>query len=296
MGKIFLSYSRKNSKIADSLDVMFQTKDIKLERDIRDIDYRESIKEFMKKVRNADFSLMIISEDYLKSPYCMYEVTEFIKDENYKEKILPIVQSDVDIFENKGRNKYIKYWQDKYKETYAELNDLDELNKGDTIDELKKIEEIQRKISEFMTFIAEIKNVVYKENISMSDFNQIYSVIDPQGEFWVADNEIEGYFMLNVPRTLRRNEMIWWERDNKGYTDDLKEARIFTLQEVERKMKEVNAVEKFAAIPVNKIAKDFGQSVIPRSDRFMNIIHNKRQFIIGNSHIYLDEERIGILI
>lgn len=296
MGKIFLSYSQKNSKIADSLDIMFQTKNIKLERDIRDIDYRESIKEFMKRVRNADFSLMIISEDYLKSPYCMYEVTEFIKDENYKEKILPLVHSDADILTNKGRNKYIKYWQDKYKETYAELGELDELNKSDTIDELKKIEEIQRKISQFMSFLADMKNVIFDENISMLDFNKVYSVIEPRDEFSIENNLIDGYFMLNVPRTLKSNVMIWWERDSKGYTDDLKDARIFAEEEVQSKMRNVNANRKFAAIPINKIATEFGQSVIPFNNRFCSIIDKKRQFVIGNHNIHLDKDEIEMLI
>src|SRR5665647_915393 len=112
--KIFLSYSWNNSKTAESLEIFFQTKNIVLERDVRDLEYRQSIKEFMKKVRKSDYCLVVISESYLKSTNCMYEVTEFIKDENYIHRILPLVQNDADIFRVEGRNKYIKFWQDKY--------------------------------------------------------------------------------------------------------------------------------------------------------------------------------------
>ena len=64
--EIFLSYSRHNSKIADSLEILFKTKNITLKRDIRDIDYKQSIKEFMKEVRFSDYCLVVISEYYLE--------------------------------------------------------------------------------------------------------------------------------------------------------------------------------------------------------------------------------------
>lgn len=63
-------------------------------RDIRDLRYKSSIKEFMKQIRKGDYSFIIISEDYLKSLNCMYEMGEFIKDESYKDRILPIVKKE----------------------------------------------------------------------------------------------------------------------------------------------------------------------------------------------------------
>jgi hypothetical protein len=78
--EIFLSYSWYNSNIADCLDILFKTKNITLKRDVRDVEYKQSIKEFMKKIRTSDYCLVVISENYLKSINCMYEVTEFIKD------------------------------------------------------------------------------------------------------------------------------------------------------------------------------------------------------------------------
>ena len=145
--KIFLSYSRNNSNIADALDILFKTKNIQLERDIRDVEYRQNIKEFMRGIRNSDFCLMIISEYYLKSIKCMFEVDEFTKDENYRERILPLVHNDTDIYNILGRNKYINYWQDKYNEVNTSLAGLEDLNKIKALKELRLIENIKRNVA-----------------------------------------------------------------------------------------------------------------------------------------------------
>lgn len=64
---IFLSYSWNNDNIANRLDELFSLENIMLIRDKKEIKYKQSIKEFMRKVRKSDFCLMIISDDYLKS-------------------------------------------------------------------------------------------------------------------------------------------------------------------------------------------------------------------------------------
>ena len=56
----FLSYNWNNSIIADQIDEWFSENNIKLQRDIRDLEYKQSIKEFMKTIRDAEFVIMII--------------------------------------------------------------------------------------------------------------------------------------------------------------------------------------------------------------------------------------------
>jgi hypothetical protein len=87
---IFISYSWEDEKIAESFckfgDEVF---DIKLDR--RDVHYRDSIKSFMRKIRDADYCLLIISDDYLRSRNCMYEAWEISNVDNYLKKVLPII-------------------------------------------------------------------------------------------------------------------------------------------------------------------------------------------------------------
>lgn len=295
--KIFLSYSWGNSSIADALDILFKTKQIILERDARDVDYTQSIKEFMKRVRKPDYCLMIISEKYLKSISCMFEVTEFIKDESYIDRILPLVQKDADIFNIIGRNKYIKFWQDKFKEVQSSLSDLDELNRVETIHELKKIENIQRNIGDFLSIISNIKMIIFDNEINKSDFDQIYSKIYSNSGFLSEYRDIEGYFVLNVARTLNEKVFVWWKQESEGYTRELNSAKIFTKEEVDKKINDqpkglIWWTKKFAAIPINEVAVKLGQNYIPLTEHFMNILHQNKEYIIGNRNVYLNDEEI----
>jgi hypothetical protein len=122
---IFVSYSWENNTFVNKLDVLFGNIGITLRRDVRDVKYKQSIKSYMETIRNADFCLMIISNQYLKSENCMYEVLEFIKDKNYKDKILPIIYDDVNIYNAKDRLFYIEFWQNEYDKINKLLSDVD---------------------------------------------------------------------------------------------------------------------------------------------------------------------------
>jgi len=76
--KIFLSYCHKDKEIADRLDKFFITKNILLTRDVRDaLPYSNLIK-YMKTIRDHDYVIPLISDAYLKSTNCMFEVIQFI--------------------------------------------------------------------------------------------------------------------------------------------------------------------------------------------------------------------------
>ena len=294
--KIFLSYSWKNSTIADALDILFKTKNIQLERDIRDVEYRQSIKEFMKRIRKSDYCLMIISEYYLKSIKCMFEVYEFTKDENYRERILPLVHRDTDIYNGLGRSKYITYWQDKYDEMNISLAGLEDLDKIEALKELRQIENIKRNIGEFLQFISDISNISFTNEINKSDFEKIYSIINPSDTFLSEHKDNDGFFVLNIPRTLHEKVMTWWKQESKGYTDDLRYAKIFTKKEIEERMEGVNWTKKFAAIPIHGVAVKLGQNYIPFNWRFKEILLENKDKIIGNKNLYLSKEDIEYLI
>lgn len=296
--KIFLSYSWKNLNIADCLDILFNTKNITLNRDVRDVEYRQSIKEFMKHIRSSDFCLVVISEDYLKSINCMFEVTEFLKDDNYKDRILPLVQKDANIFDIKGKNTYIIFWQDKFNELNASMSHLDELNRVETINELKKIENIQRNIGEFLSVISDINTIIFDNEIDVTDFTKIYSIINPNDYFLEEHTDLDGYFVLNVPRTLIDKVFTWWAKESKGYTLELNNAKVFTKNEIDQRVQDEAShkfewfCKKFAAIPINELAGKLGQNYIPYDDHFLDILHKHRDLIVGNKAIHLTKEEI----
>jgi tetratricopeptide (TPR) repeat protein len=111
--QIFLSYSWRNKDIADAIDNDWQAVGITMIRDVRDMEYKGNLKDFMKRVHESDFVLLLISKDYLESKNCMYEALEMFDDPDFTRKILPILTDDARISDPFARIKYLEYWEDK---------------------------------------------------------------------------------------------------------------------------------------------------------------------------------------
>lgn len=152
--KIFISYCWNDKDVVDEIDIFFHSIGVKLIRDVRDLHYKSNIKQFMSKVRSCDYVLMPISEKYLKSKNCMYEVMEFIKDKSYRERILPIILGDTDFFSVDSILKYKKHWDNEYIRIEKELSRYSAAEVEFT--DLKIHNEIKSHVYEFLNSIKEL--------------------------------------------------------------------------------------------------------------------------------------------
>ena len=156
--EIFLSYSHKDKEIADRVDKFFISKNIRLTRDVRDIPAYSSLKKFMDTIRDHDYVIMLISDAYLKSTNCMYEVIQFIQEIKYIEKTFPIIiDKKADIFKKEKHIEYIRFWQSKYKLFRDKINNLENTGTAQSHVELDKIDEIQSNIGKFLNKITDLK-------------------------------------------------------------------------------------------------------------------------------------------
>lgn len=189
---VFLSYSHKDTFIADSIEKGLNscTKNINISRDIRDVQYKESFSKFMNTISEHDFVISIISDNYLKSRNCMYEVVEVMKDKHYINKLLYIIIGDKDlnvlgragygcaakIYTIDGQDEYIKYWQCEEEKIKKLTNGIDLSNTKNYIEELQVVRRIQLDIQNFMAELRDRKGLNYSEMLS-SGFKDILSMI-----------------------------------------------------------------------------------------------------------------------
>lgn len=158
VSKIFLSYSWKNESIADEIyDYLKEKDDIELHRDKIDIGKWESIKEYMNSIADMDYVILLISDEYLKSPNCMYEILEVMRDREYRNKIFPAVINNA-IYDPLTRVGYVKYWQNKFKELDNELKEIEMQNLGRLNSDLKRYQDISANIAEFLDVVADMNN------------------------------------------------------------------------------------------------------------------------------------------
>lgn len=130
-----------------------------MHRDKRSIESWGSITEFMKNIRKTDLVVIIISDSYLKSVACMYEVIQLLKDENWISHTMFLVEESAKgIYRPVGQLKYVKYWIDEVNDLKNELKGIDYALVTSQAEELKKIEFIQLHINDFMKTVADRNN------------------------------------------------------------------------------------------------------------------------------------------
>ncbi len=144
--KVFLSYCHKDKPIMKIIKAnLEQEKYLNLTVDEDQVGYKSNLEEYMKTIKQHDFVISIISDSYLKSKNCMYEITELMKDDNYMDKLLFIILSDDDrkfydtelekniliepnIYNLGERIKYIQYWKNKEEELKNQINNIKDIS------------------------------------------------------------------------------------------------------------------------------------------------------------------------
>ncbi len=201
---LFLSYCKEDTPIANIIEsqLKFETNNnIEISRYTR-LPYKESFKDFMNSIQDHDFVLCLVSDNYLKSQACMYEVGEIIKDHHFHNKLLFIVIGENDgkyyhedkanfsaakIYGNeRNRLAYIEYWQKEYNELLEAIKKV-EGNEGfgiliHSLEELREIRKIyENDISEFLTYLSQYNGKTFEE-LYINGFSDIIKWILPNWE------------------------------------------------------------------------------------------------------------------
>jgi internalin A len=116
--EIYISYAwgGESENLVDEIDKAFSGKNISIIRDKRDLGYNRSITDFMKQIGQGKAVIIVISDKYLRSPNCMFELMEIYRNLNFRERIFPVVLPDAGIFDPITRLSYLKFWKDKKQE------------------------------------------------------------------------------------------------------------------------------------------------------------------------------------
>lgn len=181
---VFLSYCQKDKDIADSIDEkigMLIEEKATLSRDIRDVEYHESFKKFMQSIEKHDYVISIISDNYLKSRNCMYEMLEVVKDSNFSQrllfiiltnedakyyKVVPIQDIGADVYSVSGQAKYLKFWSQVDKKLDSEIEEIgNSIYAINQIKEKKIIQKILLDLPDFLEFLRDNKGLSLTEHL-----------------------------------------------------------------------------------------------------------------------------------
>ena len=118
--QVFISYAwaDDSNKIAE-LELAFQNEGVHVVRDKRDLGYKGNIREFMAHIGRGKCVLLILSEEYLRSENCLFELLEVAKHGDFADGVFPVVLESARIYKPLDRIRYVRYWE-------KQITDLDE--------------------------------------------------------------------------------------------------------------------------------------------------------------------------
>ena len=167
---VFLSYSHNESGYAVRLDEALTAHHISVLRDKKNLKKNDCISSFMEHGSHSDYVVLLISDAYLKSGYCMFEAIAAYNSRVNK-KLIPVVFPDADVFSTQGHLSYITYWQ---KQLNTLRQDVAQYPSHMCIEVSKNIRELEQ----YSSFIGDLLALIRDTNcILAADGDKSFSEI-----------------------------------------------------------------------------------------------------------------------
>lgn len=123
--QIFISYAwgddtvagHQRARVVDDLCAALGQQGVQVRRDRDEMRPGDLISEFMDRLAEGDFVLVVISDKYLRSDYCMYELFRIYrncadKPDRFLKKVIPIILPDSNIDSLANRLRWAIHWTD----------------------------------------------------------------------------------------------------------------------------------------------------------------------------------------
>jgi len=175
---VFISYAwgGEREEVVNQIDQTLQKRGVKIIRDKRDLGYKGSINEFMERIGRGNCVIVVISDKYLRSPNCMFELVEIAEGKQFHDRIFPIVLNDANIYDPIKRIEYVRFWEVKRAELADAMRTLDPANLQGIRDDMDLYDRIRDKISG-LTSILKDMNTLTPDMHRDADFNEVYDGI-----------------------------------------------------------------------------------------------------------------------
>jgi hypothetical protein len=176
---VFISYAwgGEREEIVNQIDRSLQERGINITRDKRDLGYKGSIKEFMERIGQGNCIIVVVSDKYLRSPNCMFELVEIADNKQFHDRIFPVVLADADIYDPVKRLGYVKHWETKRSELADAMKSVDPANLQGIREEMDMYDRIRDKVSG-LTSILKDMNTLTPDMHKEADFEHLYIALE----------------------------------------------------------------------------------------------------------------------
>jgi hypothetical protein len=179
--ELFISYAwgreyEEREAIVNELDKVFQERAVTIIRDKRDLGFKGRIKEFMDTIGQGKAVILVISEKYLKSPNCCFELVQIAKHGNFADHVFPIVLEDAKIYDPMDRGRYVKYWEGKKNELETFMREVSAANMDGFREDIDLYTEIRALLPRLMDVLKDM-NTLTADLHRQSNFSEIFDAV-----------------------------------------------------------------------------------------------------------------------
>lgn len=151
-------------------------------RDKIDLGYKGVISEFMRDIGKGKMIVIVISDKYLRSPNCMYELLEIYRKSGseisqMREKILPVMLEDAKIYDPVDRLNYVAFWKAKKEELDKKIAEVGLDYASAIVDDFRIYNEITSNIGLLAGLLKDLNTLSPKE-LSLGNFAAIKAEIE----------------------------------------------------------------------------------------------------------------------
>lgn len=191
---VFISYNRGKEALVDEIQNCVGHFAI-IKRDVNDLGFGDNITEFMNTIRQEDFALIVISDAYLKSDACMYELTTLFKDQgadSFNRRVLFLVCDDArSIYTVNGRAAYTEFWNNKYKDLVELKSQLTPEASVELTQSIRTVSYICLQIGAFLEYVKAVNN--FGEENALQTISSFVSKMAVDGK--IGRNPVEDFFI-----------------------------------------------------------------------------------------------------
>lgn len=169
--EVFISYGwgdntpegRGRGRVVDALEEALVADGFHVVRDRNSMRSGDLISEFIRRLTRADLLVAVISDRYLRSSYCMYEIYMIWQrcqgdTAELARRIVPFVLPEVKVGSLPDRVRYVRYWQERNEELEELFNDP-KLRRGlsrESWEEARRVQEFANHVDDILVFLKDV--------------------------------------------------------------------------------------------------------------------------------------------
>ncbi|NCQ70261.1 MAG: TIR domain-containing protein, partial [Microcystis aeruginosa W13-13] len=197
--QVYISYNwqEDSNEMANQLVQAFAAKGIEIIRDKTHTTYKDSIKNFMQQIGQGKCVVVVISDRYLKSENCMFELVEIARNGDFYQRIFPIILPDARIHKDFERIDYLKYWEDEKAKLQAKYKQIDLAKTNSILATLNLYDEIRGNIDNLTNILKDMNTL----NIDLHRQSEFAAMIEVVETKLAEDSQ-------NIPASSEKNASL----------------------------------------------------------------------------------------